>query len=763
MDNNFINIDDLVRQRLSGASEPERSGAWNRMSALLDEEDRRKPLGIYWNRVMSYCGVAMLMAAVSVGGYEMTTAFRTTAEPAAPGSLVKGSLLAAGNNTRSTASSDLATVNGPVTTKHAGTVNNPARNLATENNHNVAASGNASAPSVRKGKAGQAFRSVATKGTAAITSIANNKPTGTATSTVADATLAGNNNNVNNNNVAGTNDNVSPTINVASATVGNTSLPVAVKETATAAGNAPIAVGKKATAKSLLPTNTTEKKVVNNVAGTPAKKKAVVAITEITEKNKKLFAKAPVAAHAVNAKVAKTGKLAGIYVAGTVKSNKKAPGRLAQSPALQPQIVAAARDQAPVKPIEGKKVLERIVLHQTVTGVYGDHVESRLDTISIDEVTMALKQAREKAAAEKAAVEYAAKVAAEEKATATANAQGTNAAKTSPKQGAVKTTATRTGTTPSTTNTVAGKGAATNTLQPADNVLASAGTPAVDPALTTSVAATQPAATAPASVVPNAAPPVTSTTVNEKPPLKKGHGLNLAEKLSDKFNEVKFKLGNTQFAPGLTAGINGTFFGPNSFRGFQFGFTGAFEVDEHWTFMTELKYFHRVNNNYSMNDYYNKYTAVSGGFEKDSVVQTYSFATLHSFELPLTMRYNAGKCSFFAGGNFVYTLAVNADPGIAQSVDPNIITKPVVANNTVAANPNIHDADFRARFGVGYIFGLSYRVAPNVTFDLRNVQTVWDNAKDGGSRTVSNQLFKSPSLQFSIQYRLGRGNNENRD
>jgi hypothetical protein len=748
MDNNFINIDDLVRQRLSGASEPERSGAWNRMSALLDEEDRRKPLGIYWNRVMNYCGVAMLMAAVSVGGYEMTTAFRTTAEPAAPGSLAKGSLPATGNATRSTTSADLATANGRVAAKHAAPVHNP----VVENNHNVAAAGNASAPAVHKGSADKSFHSVAAKGAAAKTSIVNNTPAGTAASTIAGATV------VTDNNVTAANDNASSTIKVASATGGNTNLPGAVKKAVNATGNTAMAGKNKATVNPQPSTNNNGNKLANTVASaTPAQKKEVVAITEITEKNKKLFAKAPAAAPAVNAKVAKTGKLAGIYVASTVKNNKKAPTRLAKPPVVQPKVVAATQDQAPVKPIEGKKVLERIVLHQTVTGVYGDHVESRLDTISIDEVTIALKQAREKAAAEKAAAEYAAKVAAEEKEAALANVKQGTTAKTNAGK-----TAGRTAVSPK-TNTGATKVAAANATQPEDNVLASASMPAVDAATSAPAIATQPADNAVAPVVPNAAPPASAPPANEKPAAKKGHGINMAEMLSDKFNEIKFKLGNTQFAPGLTAGINGTFFGPNSFRGFQFGFTGAFEVDEHWTFMTELKYFHRVNNNYSMNDYYNKYSAVAGGFEKDSVVQTYSFATLHSFELPLTMRYNAGKCSFFAGGNFVYTLAVNTDQGMAQSVDPNIITKPVVATNTIAATPNIHDADFRARFGIGYIFGLSYRVAPNVTFDLRNVQTFWDNAKDGGSKAVSNQLFKSPSLQFSIQYRLGRGNNEERD
>jgi len=70
----------------------------------------------------------------------------------------------------------------------------------------------------------------------------------------------------------------------------------------------------------------------------------------------------------------------------------------------------------------------------------------------------------------------------------------------------------------------------------------------------------------------------------------------------------------------------------------------------------------------------------------------------------------------------------------------------------------LKEKDFGARFGVGYLFGASYQVAPNFTIDLRNVQTVWDNSASTGSKMISSQLYKSPSFQLSFGYRLG-GNN----
>ena len=77
MDNNLINIDDLVRQRLGGGEESERAGAWLRMQELLDKKERRKPFGmLFWRRAIIYSGVAILLASLTVGGYQYSSALR---------------------------------------------------------------------------------------------------------------------------------------------------------------------------------------------------------------------------------------------------------------------------------------------------------------------------------------------------------------------------------------------------------------------------------------------------------------------------------------------------------------------------------------------------------------------------------------------------------------------------------------------------------------------------------------------------------------
>jgi hypothetical protein len=56
---------------------------------------------------------------------------------------------------------------------------------------------------------------------------------------------------------------------------------------------------------------------------------------------------------------------------------------------------------------------------------------------------------------------------------------------------------------------------------------------------------------------------------------------------------------------------------------------------------------------------------------------------------------------------------------------------------------------------MGYIFGIAFRLDPRSELDLRTVQTVWDNVRNDGAKTVSNTLYKSPSIQLSLNYRLG--------
>lgn len=73
MDKNMIKIDDLVRQRLTGAEEQERTGAWLNMRDLLDEKmPSRKPLAVFpWKKLMTAVTGVTLLAMLGAGGYRL--------------------------------------------------------------------------------------------------------------------------------------------------------------------------------------------------------------------------------------------------------------------------------------------------------------------------------------------------------------------------------------------------------------------------------------------------------------------------------------------------------------------------------------------------------------------------------------------------------------------------------------------------------------------------------------------------------------------
>lgn len=80
MDKDMIKIDDLLRQRLGDAEEQERPGAWLRMRDLLDEQmpaDKIPGAAVNWRRMFAYVGGLALLAALSLGGYEMSHTFST--------------------------------------------------------------------------------------------------------------------------------------------------------------------------------------------------------------------------------------------------------------------------------------------------------------------------------------------------------------------------------------------------------------------------------------------------------------------------------------------------------------------------------------------------------------------------------------------------------------------------------------------------------------------------------------------------------------
>ncbi|MCD6012034.1 MAG: hypothetical protein K0Q79_1896 [Flavipsychrobacter sp.] len=241
---------------------------------------------------------------------------------------------------------------------------------------------------------------------------------------------------------------------------------------------------------------------------------------------------------------------------------------------------------------------------------------------------------------------------------------------------------------------------------------------------------------------------------NNKQPV----GAKTLENLNAAFNDIKYNAGHATFAMGISGGINRTFFGPNNFMGFQFGMSSMLSFGQSLSLMAELKYFNRINNNYNLNDDFYQYTAQPNGtFKREQVSNPYRIATLQSIELPIAVRYTTGRFNFAVGPNVVYTFNVNA--GNYRTVDPNNTATYVsaIGNDNTA---QLKADDFNSRFGLGYLFGVSYQISPKVTIDLRDVQTIWDNAKTDGAKAVSTQLFRSPSFQLSLGYRFGGGNKE---
>jgi len=224
------------------------------------------------------------------------------------------------------------------------------------------------------------------------------------------------------------------------------------------------------------------------------------------------------------------------------------------------------------------------------------------------------------------------------------------------------------------------------------------------------------------------------------------------EGLGAAFNEIKFKAGHAVFSAGITGGINGTFFGPNNFKGFQFGVTGKLAFGDQLALMGELKYFNRINNNYSLNDDYYQYTPVAGGFSRELVKNPYSISNLQSIEMPISLQFSKSNFNFMIGPNISYAFGINAGeyPTVITGNTPTIVGTPGNDNT-----PKIKANDFNSRFGIGYLVGVSYQLSPKVYLDLRDVQTFWDNSKTGGSKYISSQLYRSPSFQLSIGYRFG--------
>lgn len=76
MDKDMIKIDDLLKQRLGDAEERERAGAWTNMRDLLDQQmPVAAGTSTNWRRMFAYVAGVLVLASLTVGGYEMVESF----------------------------------------------------------------------------------------------------------------------------------------------------------------------------------------------------------------------------------------------------------------------------------------------------------------------------------------------------------------------------------------------------------------------------------------------------------------------------------------------------------------------------------------------------------------------------------------------------------------------------------------------------------------------------------------------------------------
>lgn len=241
--------------------------------------------------------------------------------------------------------------------------------------------------------------------------------------------------------------------------------------------------------------------------------------------------------------------------------------------------------------------------------------------------------------------------------------------------------------------------------------------------------------------------------------------LNLPQAAADAKRDFK----NAKFYTGFSAGANYSISNSNNFQGVQFGPTGELVFNKHWSLFGAIKYFNRSGGKKTVNDSYAKEIAndtpsISGPnwyykVHTDSTNHFFNFSTLHSFELPITIRYAFKKFYVMTGINLAYYLGVNVEEvsKTHSNQNPHFVqtnsTKPILKES----KPTLVTTDFGSRFGVGYVIGAGYQIAPAWQADLRVVNNFWDNSKGNGAQKLSKDFYKLPSLQISIGYQFNRG------
>ena len=697
MDNEFIKIDDLLRQRLGGVEERERNGSWMNMRELLDKEmPQEKPASIlYWRRTFGVVAALSLLTTVGIGGYEFSNSLSNRyADNNAP--LTDGMTMRPGANSSSSetsvyqlqASPDANNMSAATNTSNVKTNNIKSDNadVNIDRNDNTILLENNTHSSHNENSKSNNSKVVTNQQAASNKTVSN---------------LSSEDRKANAN---------SHTIEQVS--IGN------VNTTEHSGGRQPLSADRDDIAVTERRSNTgitNQENVTNSIAtnidknrvgkptinsGAPVSNSMLSALN-----NKADNSGTSVAEDNINDVKNTTNKINVNIVAVKIALNQPQPSAKAninqysnvainnQKAIIPAKLVTTPMDKAELKNVavmnisKGKKVIERMIVHERFVKTATNEGYFKLDTISIETLTTDLGLKSE---------------------------NGSHTHNYSKKPGTANYT-----------------NAQSN---PDEN---------------NEVTATD------KKIVPAATINTSGTNLKQAPAAtKKSAGSTTIQKLNAVFNDIKYNFGAPKFQAGLTAGINGTFFGPNSFKGFQFGITGNLVFNDQWSILSELKYFHRANSNASLQDDYSIYTPTTGGqYTRLQQQNSFSFSALHSLEMPVSIRYAVGNFNIFAGGNLVYNFSINTGAETIPGGNTSIVSAP--GNDNA---PKLKEEDFTNRVGLGYLLGLSYNVGPGTMIDVRTVQTFWDNANTTGGQTISNQLYKNPSLQLSIIYRLGNRN-----
>lgn len=219
-----------------------------------------------------------------------------------------------------------------------------------------------------------------------------------------------------------------------------------------------------------------------------------------------------------------------------------------------------------------------------------------------------------------------------------------------------------------------------------------------------------------------------------------------ARSFNEVVNDLKFNISQIKFYPGISIGYNNYILKTTAFNGFHFGFAGLFTLDN-WALMTELKYFNRINSDYSIND---SYVESAGAGLQQKVDHFFKIASLQSIEMPIAMRYTVNRLNIFAGINTTYVFGLNPEE-VTHYNQPEPFSQ-----STYNAAASVSVNDFNNRIGIGGLMGVSYDLVPSMQLDLRATRNVWDNLNSRGGLIVARELFRVPSFQVSFTYRFSQ-------